>query len=205
VASTRAGIYRRVSTDAQSVENQRAPLEALAAAREFELVATWEDKASGRHVRRVGLAQLIAAARRRDVDVVMVWSLDRLGRSLGSTLALVLELDALGVRVLSVREPWLDAVGPTRSLLVAVFAWVAELEREQIVARTKAGMERAKSRGKHIGRPRVYMNMPDILFRHDAGQSVRSISVALKIKRSTLSRALRAALAARAETGSRSS
>ena len=65
----------------------------------------------------------------------------------------VLELDRLGVPVLSVREGWLDTSGPVRPLLVAIFGWVAEQERSNLVARTKAGLDRARRQGKRLGRP----------------------------------------------------
>jgi DNA invertase Pin-like site-specific DNA recombinase len=67
----------------------------------------------------------------------------------------VLELDRLGVRVMSVREPWLDTDSPVRPLLVAIFGWVAEQERTRLIERTKAGMARARKEGKRIGRPRT--------------------------------------------------
>jgi len=71
-------------------------------------------------------------AYRGDFEVVLVWSLDRLGRSMTGNLEAVLELDRCGVEVVSVREPWLDTGGPVRALLIAIFGWVAEQERAQI-------------------------------------------------------------------------
>jgi DNA invertase Pin-like site-specific DNA recombinase len=70
-----------------------------------------------------------------------------------SSISTVLELDRLGVPVLSVREPWLDTSGPVRPLLVAIFGWVAEQERTRLIERTKAGLERARRQGKRLGRP----------------------------------------------------
>ena len=67
----------------------------------------------------------------------------------------VLELDLLGIIVMSLREPWLDTAGPVRSLFVAIFGWVAEQERERLRERTKAGLERARRQGKRIGRRRL--------------------------------------------------
>jgi DNA invertase Pin-like site-specific DNA recombinase len=65
----------------------------------------------------------------------------------------VLELDRLGLPVLSVREGWLDTSGPVRPLLVAIFEWMAEQERARLIDRTKAGLERARREGKRLGRP----------------------------------------------------
>ncbi|MBF5046406.1 recombinase family protein [Aggregicoccus sp. 17bor-14] len=67
----------------------------------------------------------------------------------------VLGLDRLGVPVVSVREPWLDNTGPVRSLLVAIFGWVAEQERSRLIERTRAGLARARAQGKRLGRPRA--------------------------------------------------
>ena len=81
------------------------------------------------------------------------------GRTMQGAIALVLELDRVGVQVLSVHEPWLDTGGPIRSLLVAIFGWVAEQERTRLIERIKAGITRAREKGTRsgqpIGRPRV--------------------------------------------------
>jgi putative DNA-invertase from lambdoid prophage Rac len=72
-----------------------------------------------------------------------LWALDRFHRSMLGSVQDVLELDRLGVPILSVREAWLDTSGPVRSLLIAIFGWVAEQERARLIERTKAGLERA--------------------------------------------------------------
>ena len=88
----------------------------------------YEEQASAAK-RRPVLERLMDDARRGAVRGVVVWSRDRLDRNMHACLSRVVELDRLGVPVISVREPWLDTTGPTRSLLVAIFAWVAEQER----------------------------------------------------------------------------
>jgi DNA invertase Pin-like site-specific DNA recombinase len=120
----------------------------------------------------------------------------------------VLECDRLGVPVLSVREGWLDTSGPVRPLLVAIFGWVAEQERAQLVARTKAGLERARRQGKRIGRPPaspVFLHAARDLVR--SGTSVREAARAKGVKESTLRRFLARAGpdGARAETATVSS
>lgn len=98
---------------------------------------------------------MIEAAHRGAFEVLLVWSLDRLGRSMtGNLVEAVLELDRYGVAVMSVREPWLDTGGPVRPLLIAIFGWVAEQERAQIAERTKAGLARARKKGVQLGRPK---------------------------------------------------
>jgi DNA invertase Pin-like site-specific DNA recombinase len=102
----------------------------------------------------------------------------------------VLELDRVGVQVVSVRESWLDTGGPVRNLLIAVFSWVAEQERSRLVERTKAGMEHARRRGARIGRPRVRLDEDHLRELRAQGLSVRRIAEALKVGASTVQRRL---------------
>jgi DNA invertase Pin-like site-specific DNA recombinase len=150
---TTAAIYLRVSTDRQTVQNQHGDLLRLVQARGYE-PAIYEEVESAAKVRPV-LDRLLADARVGRVQAVAVWALDRLHRSMTGAINTVLELDRLGVRVLSVREPWLDTDSPVRPLLVAIFGWVAEQERTRLIERTKAGMARARREGKKVGRPRT--------------------------------------------------
>jgi len=151
-----ARIYVRVSTDAQTTSNQLEECRALAASQGFITeglaVFLYEETESAAKSRPVldTLKHQVRAG-----DLVIVWALDRLGRSMQGVINDVLAFDARGVRVVSVREPWLDTRGPVRELLLAVFGWVAQQERERLVERTKAGLERARREGKHIGRPRA--------------------------------------------------
>lgn len=117
------------------------PDQNLAEARGLE-VAVFSESASVVARERPGFERMLSAAHRGRYGVLVVWSLDRLHRSTVGALQTVLELDRLGVQVVSVREPWLDTGGPVRSLLVVIIAWVAEQERARISGRTKAGLER---------------------------------------------------------------
>jgi DNA invertase Pin-like site-specific DNA recombinase len=137
----RVAAYLRVSTDAQTVANQRPEVEAFCAARGWTLVKTYEETASGAAKRRPVFDRLLEDARKRHFDGVVVWRLDRFGRSMLSNMDSVRLLDAAGVAVASVRESWLDtSAGPLRSLLIAIFSYVAEVERETLRERTKAGV-----------------------------------------------------------------
>jgi len=140
----RAALYLRVSSDRQTVENQRAEVEQLARARGYEIALYEETESAAK--RRPVFERMLTDVRAGRIDAVVVWAIDRLHRSMQGAINDVLELDRLGVRVLSVREPWLDTSGPVRSLLVAIFGWVAEQERSRLIERTKAGLERAKTR-----------------------------------------------------------
>ena len=186
----RAALYLRVSTTDQSTDNQRPELEQLALARGWTLANVYEEQASVTRT-RPQLRQLLGDAHRRAFDVLLVWSLDRLGRSMTGNVQAVLTLDQLGVRVVSFREPWLDSQGPVRELLVAIFGWIAQQEREQLVARTRAGLERARKQGKTLGRPRHNFDLKRALELRDQGLSVRQLAQHLRVPRSTIDRVLR--------------
>jgi DNA invertase Pin-like site-specific DNA recombinase len=147
-----AALYLRVSTDRQTADNQVADVRQLALARGFEPVL-YEEVESGAKAGRPVLDRMLGDVRAGRIQAVAVWALDRLHRSMTSCIGTVLELDRLGVPVLSVREPWLDTSGPVRPLLVAIFGWVAEQERTRLIERTKAGLERARRHGVRLGRP----------------------------------------------------
>jgi DNA invertase Pin-like site-specific DNA recombinase len=157
----RIGVYARVSRDdgKQDLENQLHELRSWARRLGGELVAEFVDKVSGTKSgeQRPGLQAALDAAHRRAFDALLVWSLDRLTRNGVLSLAGILErLQRSGVAVRSLRESWLDSSNPlVAELLVAIFGWIARQEREQLIARTKAGMQRAKRQGVHVGRPQV--------------------------------------------------
>lgn len=148
----KAAIYLRVSTDRQTTENQEPDVRQVLKARRVKTWARFEEQASAaKH--RPAFEAMMAAARRGEFQLLVVWALDRFGRSMFGNVRDVLELDRLGVRVLSVKESWLDTDGPVRQLLIAIFSWVAEQERARLIERTMAGLERARRQGKHLGRP----------------------------------------------------
>jgi DNA invertase Pin-like site-specific DNA recombinase len=153
----RAAIYLRVSTDEQATANQHRELVGMLNRRHpgVHVDVFADEGVSGSKMSRPSLDGMMAQARKGRFDLVAVWALDRLGRSMQGVVALVLELDRLGVQVVSLQESWLDTGGPVRSLLLAIFGWVAEQERARLIERTRAGLERAKREGKPIGRPRT--------------------------------------------------
>ncbi|MGO8996496.1 MAG: recombinase family protein [Polyangiaceae bacterium] len=194
LSSTRAALYLRVSKSdgSQSVENQRPEIEQLAAARGFEVVHVYEEAASAaKH--RPEYEQMQKDARRGKFGALVVWSLDRFGRSMVGNLQDVLELDRIGVTVVSVRETWLDTGSPVRSLLVAIFSWVAEQERTRLVERTKAGIDRARRAGKRIGRPPRRVDVERARELRAAGRTLREVAGELGVGVATLHRAMAAA------------
>jgi putative DNA-invertase from lambdoid prophage Rac len=133
----KAAIYARVSTadGRQTTANQVLELQRVAAARGFATVV-YEEQESAAKARPV-LERVLAEARAGRIQAVIVWALDRLHRSMHGAISTVLELDRLGVKVISLQEGWLDTTGPVRSLLVAIFGWVAEQERLLMVTRKR--------------------------------------------------------------------
>lgn len=152
--SVRVATYHRVSTLDQNAALAREELRA-AAARLGDLVLEVEEKGSGARNDRPGLRRLMEAARRGKVDAVMVWKLDRFGRSVLDVLANIRDLDAAGVRFVAVTQgidvrPGGDAMS---RLILGVLASVAEFERDLIRERTRLGLRAAKAAGRRLGRP----------------------------------------------------
>src|SRR5438876_11698465 len=147
----RVACYLRVSTNEQTVENQRNDLRAYCTARGWDNVTEYSDTASGTRERRPGLDRLVSEVKARKVDVVVVAAFDRLGRSLRhlvETLELFRHLD---VEFISLREQ-IDTGSPLGQAVFTIIAAVAQLERSPIVERVKAGLRRAKAEGKRLGR-----------------------------------------------------
>jgi DNA invertase Pin-like site-specific DNA recombinase len=153
----RAVIYVRVSTDEQSVENQEAELRATAERMGHEIVAVYRDKgfsgAKGRNG-RPGFNAMHRDAARRRFDMVMAWSVDRLGRSLQDLVAFLSELHALKIE-LYLHQQGLDTTTPAGKAMFQMMGVIAEFERTLIQERVRAGMARAKREGKHVGRPTI--------------------------------------------------
>src|SRR5690606_16000420 len=148
----RVALYARVSTAEQTVEPQIHALRQYATARGLEVVAEHVDAAiSGTRERRPGLDALLAQARRRQIDAVVVVKLDRLGRSLAHLLGVLGELEALGVDFISL-DDGIDTSTPAGRLFLQIRGAFAEYERALIVERTRAGLEAARRRGVKLGR-----------------------------------------------------
>jgi DNA invertase Pin-like site-specific DNA recombinase len=151
-----AAIYVRVSTGSQTVENQLRELRRVAERHGWEIVAEFSDKgisgAKGRD-KRAGLDKLLQAVARREVDMVLAWSVDRLGRSLQDLLSFLAELHAKGVD-LYLHQQGLDTSTPAGKALFQMMGVFAEFERAIIRERVRSGLERARAQGKVLGRRR---------------------------------------------------
>ena len=154
-ARIRAAVWLRVSTGQQHAENQLPGLQAWAARRGWEVVKVYEVQESawrGAHQR--SLSEVYADARLDKFAILLVWGLDRLSREgVAATLEIIERLGRYGVQVLSLQESWTEVEGPMQELLLSIVAWVARMESNRRSERTKAGLARAVSEGKRLGRP----------------------------------------------------
>ena len=150
----KAALYARVSTLDQEPENQLAELRRYAAARGWETSEYVDHGVSGSEDRRKALDALVQDVRRRRVDVVVCWRLDRLGRGLRHLVSLLDEFHALGVAFVSLAEG-IDATTPAGRLQMHVLGAIAEFERARIAERVKAGLARARANGTRLGTPKA--------------------------------------------------
>jgi DNA invertase Pin-like site-specific DNA recombinase len=149
----RCGIYARCSTEEQSTEAQVASLKEFATARGWVVQEIYEDRGiSGAKGKRPGLDAMWADCRKRKIDICLVWALDRLARSLRQLIEALDEFGRLGVDFVCLKQD-IDSTNAASRLLFHIVGAVAEFERDLIRSRTVAGMEAARRKGKHIGRP----------------------------------------------------
>ncbi len=186
----RVGIYSRVSTlnKGQDPEVQLRELREYATQRGWQVVEEYTDHGiSGAKASRPALNRLMADAQRRRIDAILVWRLDRFGRSLRHLVNALAELDAWGVAFVSLRDS-LDLTTPAGRLMCSVLGALAEFERELIRERVKAGLRNAKAKGRKLGRPRVYVNEDKVDELRAAGLSWREVAVQLGVGVGTVHR-----------------
>jgi DNA invertase Pin-like site-specific DNA recombinase len=150
----RVALYLRVSTDAQTTENQRLELEQVAEQRGWQVVATYEDAgisgSKGRD-KRPEFDRLCRDMTRCKFDIVATWSVDRLGRSLHDLVGFLAELQGAG-RDLYLHQQAVDTTTPAGRAMFQMMGVFAEFERSMIVSRVNAGLARAKAKGVRLGR-----------------------------------------------------
>jgi DNA invertase Pin-like site-specific DNA recombinase len=189
----RAALYIRVSTDGQTVDNQRLELEQAAKSAGWEIVGVYDDNGvSGAKSRedREAFDRLCKDATRRKFDVVMSWSVDRLGRSLQDLIGFLSELHAIGVD-LYLHQQGIDTTTPAGKAMFQMMGVFAEFERTMIQERVKAGLSRAKAQGKTLGRPKVTGKVEKaVLTARAEGTGKRKIARQLGIGVSTVNRIL---------------
>jgi DNA invertase Pin-like site-specific DNA recombinase len=151
----RVVLYGRVSTAEQNAAMQIGELRAYCIRRQWEVVEEFIDAGvSGSKESRPALNRLLADAKRRKFDAVLVYRYDRFARSLRQLVNALAEFDALGIHFVSLHEG-VDTSTPNGRLVFGIFASIAEFERELIRGRVRSGLAAARARGKQLGRPRV--------------------------------------------------
>jgi DNA invertase Pin-like site-specific DNA recombinase len=186
----KCAIYSRVSTTDQTVRMQLEELHAYCKRRRFTIVGEFSDSGiSGFKESRPGLNRMMADARRRKFDAVVVYRYDRFARSLRQLVNALAEFDALGIDFISLYEG-VDTSTPTGRLTFGIFASIAEFERSLITDRVKSGQQAARRHGVKFGRPRVEVDAGRLAKLRDKGASFAAISKETGLSVGTVFRAL---------------
>ena len=194
---TKCAIYSRVSTDDQTVENQLMVLRDIAERKGMSVVAEFNDEgisgAKGRD-KRTGFDNIIKGAVKKDFDTILVWSVDRLGRSLQDLVSFLNDIQSVDCD-LYIHQSGIDTSTPTGKMMFQLVGMFSEFERGMIRERVVAGQNRAKSQGKHIGRP-TNLNeglVHSIKYMKEQGVGIRKIAKDLSVGVGTVYRVLETA------------
>jgi DNA invertase Pin-like site-specific DNA recombinase len=162
----------------------------MASQRGYQIVEEYTDTISGAKARRPGLDAMMRDARRGRFEIVLVWASDRIARSVKHFLDVLDELNRLNIEFVSFREQ-IDTGGPLGRAVVVIIGAIAELERNLIIERVRAGMRRAKLEGRHIGRKPLVLDRDAILRGRQRGQSLSQLAKGHLVSRATIHRVLR--------------
>lgn len=186
----RVALYARVSTfNGQDPEMQLSELREYATRHGWHISGEYVDKGiSGSQESRPALNRLISDAKRRIFDAILVWKIDRFGRSLKHLVNSLVELAALGVAFVSLRDN-LDLSTPSGRLMFQIIGAMAEFERALIQERVCAGIRNAKAKGIHVGRPKVIVDALQIAELRTRGRSWGQIQAELGVSKGTAQRA----------------
>ena len=194
---TKCAIYSRVSTDDQTVENQLMVLREIAIRKGMTVVAEFNDEgisgAKGRD-KRTGFDNIIKGAVKKDYDTILVWSVDRLGRSLQDLVSFLNEVHSVDCD-LYIHQSGIDTSTPTGKMMFQMCGVLSEFERGMIRERVVAGQKRAKNQGKHIGRP-TNLNeglVHSIKYMKEQGVGIRKIAKDLSVGVGTVYKVLEVA------------
>jgi len=197
----RCVLYARVSTrkerGLQNPENQLRQLREFAATQGWEVTAEYIDHESGSKADRPEFLRMMAAASKRQFDILLFWSVDRFSREgIVPVLTNLKRLSKYGVQYRSYQEPYIDTTSEFGDLLAAFVSKIAELERKRIRERINAGLAKARAEGtksgRPFGRPRLVVPREKVWAMKDAGKSIREIAAAMGLTHGTVQRALQA-------------
>jgi DNA invertase Pin-like site-specific DNA recombinase len=190
----KAAIYARVSTEekGQDVENQLMQLRNYCKAKGYEVYKEYSEEITGTgKKKRAVFEEMIEDARKRKFDVLLVWAYDRFSRAGLKDIHYLSDLGNWGVKFVSYQEPFLDMTSEMGELLIPFFAWIAKQEAKKISERTKAGLFRARSEGKTLGRPKRQLEVERMLALKQEGKTLGEISRELGIPKETIRRRLK--------------
>jgi len=191
---TRTALYARISTrdKGQEVENQLAQLREFAARQGWTVVNEFIDRESGSTPDRKQFRAMFTAASQHKFDVLLFWSLDRLSREgVLDTLQHLNRLTSYRVNYRSFTEQYFDSCGVFKDAVISILATIAKQERIRLSERVKAGLDRVRSRGRKLGRPRVAVDAATIASLRNQGRSWREIVQALGVSKGSAQRAVR--------------
>jgi len=188
--------YLRVSTEEQTVLNQRIAIKKWASDNDYEILEFFEDASvSGKvaAINRPAFREMLEIVRNEQVDAVIVYELSRVGRTFWETLDAIKAIEQYAPLIsCSAKEVFLQTTDPSiRKLLIGILTWVAEREREILIQRTKDGMIRAKISGKMIGRPKKFLDKDSLIKLLSQNMPKRKIAENLGMSKATLYKGIR--------------
>ena len=187
----KVGVYVRVSTAGQTVENQERELLAHCDRQGWTVFKVYRDEGfSGSLADRPALNELMADARQGTISLVCVWKIDRLFRSIAHLIGTLADLRELGVGFMSLTEGINTETAQGR-MLANFLGAIAEFEKELVVERVRSGMARAKANGVSVGRPRTAFDYARAVELRKQGLGYKAVAKALSVPRTTVYRALK--------------
>ena len=188
--------YLRVSTEEQTILNQRIAIKKWALDNDYEILEFFEDASvSGKvaAINRPAFKEMLEIVRNEQVDAVIVYELSRVGRTFWETLDAIKAIEQYAPLIsCSAKEVFLQTTDPSiRKLLIGILTWVAEREREILIQRTKDGMIRAKISGKMIGRPKKFLDKDSLIKLLSQNMPKRKIAENLGMSKATLYKGIR--------------
>lgn len=188
--------YLRVSTEEQTILNQRIAIKKWASDNDYEILEFFEDASvSGKvaAINRPAFREMLEIVRNEQVDAVIVYELSRVGRTFWETLDAIKAIEQYAPLIsCSAKEVFLQTTDPSiRKLLIGILTWVAEREREILIQRTKDGMIRAKISGKVIGRPKKFLDKDSLIKLLSQNMPKRKIAENLGMSKATLYKGIR--------------
>ncbi len=184
----KVAIYTRVSTNKQDTDSQIGILREYAERRGWEIFSIYQEKVSGSgKKKRPQFQKMMKEARQRKFDIVLVFRFDRFSRSVKELIDALEEFKALGIDFVSYSEN-IDTTTPTGRLMFQIFSAFAEFERNIIRERIMAGLEKAKKKGKKLGRRKKKLNVELIVKLKQAGWGYRRIAKKFKVSHMTIKR-----------------